>query len=69
MDHLLEMEGLSHSLMHLQANNDLQELFSYYSISALIGIIRFWTIHPNYSAKRNGYFFFKMRNGELTKLS
>lgn len=69
MDHLLEMEGLSHSLMHLQANNDLQELFSYYSISALIGIIRFWTIHPNYSAKEMATFFFKMRNGELTKLS
>lgn len=66
MDHLLEMEGLSHSLMHLQANNDLQELFSYYSISALIGIIRFWTIHPNYSAKEMATFFFKMRNGELT---
>ena len=69
MAHLLEMEGLSHSLMHLQANNDLQELFSYYSISALIGIIRFWTIHPNYSAKEMATFFFKMRNGELTKLS
>ena len=69
MDHLLEMEGLSHSLMHLQANNDLQELFSYYSISALIGIIRFWTIHPNYSAKEMATFFFKMRNRELTKLS
>ena len=69
MDHLLEMEGLSHSLMHLQANNDLQELFSYYSISALIGIIRFWTIHPNYSAKEMATFFFQIRNGELTKLS
>lgn len=69
MDHLLKMEGLSHSLMHLQANNDLQELFSYYSISALIGIIRFWTIHPTYSAREMATFFFKMRNGELTKLS
>ncbi len=69
MNHLLKMEGLSHSLMHLQANKDLQELFSYYSISALIGIIRFWTIHPNYSSKEMATFFFKMRNGELTKLS
>lgn len=69
MNHLLKMEGLSHSLMHLQANKDLQELFSYYSISALMGIIRFWTIHPNYSSKEMATFFFKMRNGELTKLS
>lgn len=49
--------------MHLQANNDLQELFSYYSISALIEL---FVLDITPTSCRNGYFSLKCGN-ELTK--
>ncbi len=68
MTHLLQMEELSHPIMHLDISKDMQDLFSFYGISALIGIIRFWTLHPYYSAKEMATFFFKMRTGELSMI-
>lgn len=68
MNYLLQMEELSHPIMHLNISKDMQDLFSFYGISALIGIIRFWTLHPQYSAKEMATFFFKMRTGELSMI-
>lgn len=68
MNYLLQMEELSHPIMHLNISKDMQDLFSFYGISALIGIIRFWTLHSQYSAKEMATFFFKMRTGELSMI-
>ncbi|WP_276804444.1 TetR-like C-terminal domain-containing protein [Lactobacillus hominis] len=68
MEYLINLESISHPYMHLNISKSEQELLSYYSISALIGIIQYWIKNPKYSAEEMSYFFFKMRFGAIKEL-
>ncbi|WP_195922139.1 TetR/AcrR family transcriptional regulator [Lactobacillus crispatus] len=68
MNYLINLEAKSHPYMHLSISKSEQELLSYYSISALIGIIQYWIKNPRYSAKEMAHFFFKMRFGAIKEL-
>lgn len=65
---LLQRERLSHPILGINVPNSEQELFSYYGISGLVGILNFWTIHPLYTSKKMAEFFFTIRTNEINGL-
>lgn len=68
MTYLINLEIKSHPYTLLHMPKDKQEMFSYYSISALIGVIQYWRKHPKYSALQIANFFFKARVGAIKEL-
>ncbi|QCR31948.1 TetR/AcrR family transcriptional regulator [Lysinibacillus sp. SGAir0095] len=66
---LIKLEQLSHPYLELNISITEKELFSYYTISSLIGMVQFWISHPNYTTETMAQFFFKMRLGAIKELS
>ncbi len=66
---LIKLEQLSHPYLDLNISNIDKELFSYYTISSLIGVIQYWTKHSHYSSETMARFFFKMRINSVKGLS
>jgi len=66
---LIKLEQLSHPYLEINVPIAEKELFSYYTISSLIGIIQYWISHSSYTAEDMAGFFFKMRLGAIKELS
>ncbi|MFV0558368.1 MAG: TetR/AcrR family transcriptional regulator [Enterococcus sp.] len=69
MKQLLRLEQLSHPYLKINHSTAEKELFSYATISSLLGMIQFWINHPEYSTKEIADFFFKMRIGTIKELN
>lgn len=69
MDYLLNREKISHPMLGINSDDFESELLSYYEISGLIGIIKFWSIHPEYNTKQIAVFFFNIRNSEIKAIN
>jgi AcrR family transcriptional regulator len=69
MRFLIKLEQLSHPYLEINISIAEKELFSYYTISSLIGMVQFWISHPSYTVEAMAEFFFKMRLGSIKELS
>ena len=65
LNFLLKREKLSHPVLGINNLGVNQEILSYYEISGLVGIIKFWTNHRQYKAKDMANFFFAVRTNEV----
>lgn len=65
LNFLLKREKLSHPVLGINDLGVNQEMLSYYEISGLVGIIKFWTKHRQYKAKDMVDFFFAVRTNEV----
>lgn len=66
---LIELETDSHFYTHLQISSKTQELFSYSIMSMLLGIIEFWSNHPNMTSEELAEFIFDVRFGAIHQLN
>lgn len=66
---LIELETQSHSYTHLQIPSNIRELFSYSIMSMLLGIIEFWSDHPNMTSEELAEFIFDVRFGAIHQLT
>lgn len=65
MTYLINLEEKSHPYIPVSIQKLNPDMFSYYSISSLIGIIQFWRKNQNYSPSQMAEFFFKIRIGAI----
>ena len=65
MTYLINLEEKSHPYIPVSIQKLNPDMFSYYSISSLIGIIQFWQKNQNYSPSQMAEFFFKIRIGAI----
>lgn len=65
MTYLINLEEKSHPYIPVNIQKLNPDMFSYYSISSLIGIIQFWRKNQNYSPSQMAEFFFKIRIGAI----